>query len=116
MTAGRPIKKRIAPTASSETTISPQTAIINGLDMTALIEVLTAVAALTSLSKSIGKATTEIANATTAKLNPTTVPYTINAPPRRVVSTWFTKSGIETGGSAPNRPQEINCVTYSQAT
>jgi hypothetical protein len=73
--------------------------------MTALIEVLTALGALTSLSKSIGKATTEIANATTAKLNPTRVPYTINAPPRRVVSTWFTKSDVETGGSAPNRPK-----------
>ena len=49
--------------------------------------------------------TTEIASAATANMKPTRVPYTISAPPCRVVSIWVAKSEIESGGTAPNRPK-----------
>ena len=74
MTTARPIRNRIDPAASSTATISPQTAITKVLEVTALIEAMTAVMALACLSRSKGKATTEIASATMENMNPTKVP------------------------------------------
>lgn len=54
--------------------MSPQASIIVRLELTALIETATAVAALAGLSRSNGKATSDTASAVKANRNPRRTP------------------------------------------
>ena len=63
---------------SPAATIDPQRVIVTGLARTARIDVASAVAALTSLSRSKGKATTEVVRTTMPNSKPMALPTRIS--------------------------------------
>ncbi len=96
--------------------MAPQVSTTRGLRRKTWTEVLMAVGTPTCRSSSIGKDTTEIASATSAKTKPTPQPSRIIAQPPGVPSTWLQRRKGSTERPRPASTLWIPAATSIQTT